>query len=591
MNAPGARVRAPLPLTPASCKRVAVAGPSKDRRVGRLFMCSGAPDDMEGRGDLRGGKNKARNEQILALKKTFYSSPELSEEIPDSEKGGGRGHGARSIARAIASDLLLGIIRDMPLCRWDNVMLPGFNQVLNVWQPIYTHLFESIIAKPQPWYYVHLHTPGGTDNLMNPDYALDDPTSRAPRVGTLMRIQSAERTEDSRLALVVQGLVRVRVVEQTQKEPFTRATVQLLPDDEITASYYKSAARLMTDTYTHTSTLAKPDINTDAATGSLSPEQQSGATAPSSSSSSSAAAAAAAAAFSSASASSASSSRSDRGSWVHTLAHAAAVVSELDWQEFENACIPLTVHGGVTKTADVAALSPLSAKEGLEEQLSQHVPLRQQDAMEEALSLVKTLERKPNLSSAILGAPVLSITDLTASGVLGAAASLPAWDGWLEVGETEEMEGETEEMEAKLWVEVDTLLRHFNRLQHGVSIPWQMLGLLPDKPEGDWPQHFSLEKVAKSMTALQLPPRPPPVTECAGQMVGTGRQCAFTRVGNKYDPLRRAQKVSYLASFLLGVDQGVSGQAMLEARSTRHRLAMLLKLLVDLNCDLAKKEA
>ena len=82
----------------------------------------------------RGGKNKARNEQILALKKTFYSSPELSEEIPDSEKGGGRGHGARSIARAIASDLLLGIIRDMPLCRWDNVMLPGFNQVLNVWQ-------------------------------------------------------------------------------------------------------------------------------------------------------------------------------------------------------------------------------------------------------------------------------------------------------------------------------------------------------------------------------------------------------------------------------------------------------------------------
>jgi hypothetical protein len=134
MNAPGARVRAPLPLTPASCKRVAVAGPSKDRRVGRLFMCSGAPDDMEGRGDLRGGKNKARNEQILALKKTFYSSPELSEEIPDSEKGGGRGHGARSIARAIASDLLLGIIRDMPLCRWDNVMLPGFNQVLNVWQ-------------------------------------------------------------------------------------------------------------------------------------------------------------------------------------------------------------------------------------------------------------------------------------------------------------------------------------------------------------------------------------------------------------------------------------------------------------------------
>ena len=134
------------------------------------------------------------------------------------------------------------------------------------------------------------------DNLMNPAYALDDPTSSAPRVGTLMRIQSAERTEDSRLALVVQGLVRVRIVEQTQKEPFTRATVQLLPDDEITASYYKSAARLMTGTNTRTA--------------AASPEQPPGSSASS---------------FSSASVS----SRADGGSWVHTLAHAAAVVRSL----------------------------------------------------------------------------------------------------------------------------------------------------------------------------------------------------------------------------------------------------------------------
>ena len=110
---------------------------------------------------------------------------------------------------------------------------------------MYTHMFESILAKEQPWYYVHLHTPGGTDNLMDAEYALDDPQSKAPRVGVLMRVISSDHTEDSRLSMVVQGLMRVRIVEQTQKEPYHRATVQLLPDEEITASYYPSAADLL----------------------------------------------------------------------------------------------------------------------------------------------------------------------------------------------------------------------------------------------------------------------------------------------------------------------------------------------------------
>ena len=48
----------------------------------------------------------------------------------------------------------------MPLCRWEMMMLPGFNSVLNVWQPMYVHMFETIIAQDEPWYYVHLQTPG-----------------------------------------------------------------------------------------------------------------------------------------------------------------------------------------------------------------------------------------------------------------------------------------------------------------------------------------------------------------------------------------------------------------------------------------------
>lgn len=94
-------------------------------------------------------------------------------------------------------------------------MLPGYNNQLNVFQPVYTHMFEAILAGPKPHYYVHLLTPGGTKNLMNPDYGLRV-GSKAPLVGTLMRITSWQRTKDSRLLMVVQGLARVRVIEQTQ---------------------------------------------------------------------------------------------------------------------------------------------------------------------------------------------------------------------------------------------------------------------------------------------------------------------------------------------------------------------------------------
>ena len=489
------------------------------------------PDDfdMEGRGDLRGGANRTRNAQIMALKRNFYSSPE---DLPETEKRGGRGGGARRNGGSLRPDSelleadelegLLGLMKDMPLCRWENVMLPGFNQVLNVWQPVYTHMFESIIAKKQPWYYVHLQTPGGTDDLMNPEYALDDQLSKAPRVGVLMRIMSAERKDDSRLAAVVQGLMRVRIVEQTQKEPYHRATVQVLPDEEITASNYASATDLM------------PQVQQAARSKGPCALQHS-------------------------------------ESWIHTVAHAAAVASEMDWQEFENAFSPITVAGGELQTREVAQLCTISTAPGLEAKLAQRVVKHQQQAMQEALKIVTRVQQLPGNIS-VLGAPVLSATDLAAVGVLGRAgaqsgASLPSWDGWFEEagaavggGAQLRLASSVSTLEGRLWVEVDALLRHYDRLGRAISIPSPMLGLLPDEPSGGWPADFCLDRAAKAMTALQLPPRPPPVTECAGQRVMTGRQSEFTRVGPHYDPLRRAQKLSYLACSLLGVDQGSHGQ-------------------------------
>jgi hypothetical protein len=115
--------------------------------------------------DLRDGMDSERNKQVSALKKLFYSSDAQTAQeniAPNAEK-------SEQLQKWTS---LFGVLEDVPLCRWQMVMLPGFNQVLNVFQPMYTHMFEAIVAKEQPWYYVHLQTPGGTDNLMNPDFDL-----------------------------------------------------------------------------------------------------------------------------------------------------------------------------------------------------------------------------------------------------------------------------------------------------------------------------------------------------------------------------------------------------------------------------------
>lgn len=76
------------------------------------------------------------------------------------------------------------------------VELPGFQNMLNVWQPRYTHMFERVMAGPKPWLFGHLHLPGGTANLGKPGTGLDWRTSsnlgekkdHAPVIGTLMQV-------------------------------------------------------------------------------------------------------------------------------------------------------------------------------------------------------------------------------------------------------------------------------------------------------------------------------------------------------------------------------------------------------------------
>ena len=177
-----------------------------------------------GQTDLMDGEDESRNAQVAALKRLFYSA-EAEESVPDEESA------APSAVDDTAAAQHLGLLPELPCCRWPWEILPHHQKVLVVFEPEYTHMFEEVLASPAPHLYMHLMLPGGTKNLANEKYALRPGTSQ-PLHGTLMQVVAAIREPDSRLILVVQGIARAVVVRGTQALPFSRADVQLLPDIE-----------------------------------------------------------------------------------------------------------------------------------------------------------------------------------------------------------------------------------------------------------------------------------------------------------------------------------------------------------------------
>ncbi len=56
----------------------------------------------------------------------------------------------------------------------------------------------------------HLYLPAGSDNLGKPDYALES-GSKAPLVGTLMKVNRAVRTMDGKLIILATSFSRFKV--------------------------------------------------------------------------------------------------------------------------------------------------------------------------------------------------------------------------------------------------------------------------------------------------------------------------------------------------------------------------------------------
>jgi len=130
------------------------------------------------------------------------------------------------------------------------------------------------------------------------------------------------------------------------------------------------------------------------------------------------------------------------------------------------------------------------------------------------------------------------------------------------------------DLEQRVWLGIDEMLKLLQTLVDprkeqniSIPIPTQILGLLPLQPLRPWPESFSIESYATKLEIEKL-------------LVGTYTQSPFVRVDNMvgYDPLRRAQRLSYLVWTLadtviaLAQDANFTRQDILEIESTEERL-------------------
>ena len=117
----------------------------------------------------------------------------------------------------------LGHFRDLPIARFRFVLMPHQQAAFNIFQPQLVHMFETLLATPRPWLYVHALLPGGTDNLGDPEYALPglgEGGAAGPEAtrgaGPGGHGQAAARV---RIVLTCQALGRAVVLRGTQALP------------------------------------------------------------------------------------------------------------------------------------------------------------------------------------------------------------------------------------------------------------------------------------------------------------------------------------------------------------------------------------
>lgn len=144
------------------------------------------------------------------------------------------------------------ILYNLPLWRVQWIELPGYQNVLNVHVPHYTHMFQRLLRQGSQPLFGHVYLEEGSKNLGNPDFflpesePLDDDDSipdkeesirmatKVTQIGTLMQITDYVEQEDGTLTLIVQGISPIKILAASQQVPYAIASkVQIIPDKEL----------------------------------------------------------------------------------------------------------------------------------------------------------------------------------------------------------------------------------------------------------------------------------------------------------------------------------------------------------------------
>jgi len=438
-----------------------------------------------------------------------------------------------------------GVIDELPLWRVQWTELPGFQNVLNVWQPHYTNMFMKIVSGPKPWYFGHLHLPGGTENLGEERFYLDGREGReAPMTGVLMNVCDYVREDDGRLTIIVQGMEKFRVLEPVRHTPYSIAKVQLRPDVELIASHYETVSDELCSS-------SPEDGGGDDDDGG-------------------------------------SNIGGSRHKQVWAISRAAAVSEALHWHPFEYRHVPL-VKTVTPAGAVVTSVSPLSNYDGGADVVSSG---RGADGDEDDVGEVARMVARD---------VVKEYQDVGLDGVEDDCEDEAWMAEFLSKGSNELDDRSIREREYRVWVELDKMIRLLIKAtpyyQDGVPIPTQMVGLLPRRPPApheSFPSDFTLKKFVETLVSRQDSSAPP--------MVGTATKSPFVHVDGEayedYPSLRRIQRLSFVVWTILdqivvkkdatSADQATTGgtlsrQAILEMDSIDERLAAALSRLGQIN--------
>lgn len=212
----------------------------------------------------------ARMELVRKLQQTFYkegiADDDHQEHTQETQTGTGDADTRVELEGEATATTTPSttVLRDLPLWRVQWRELPGSQNVLNVHVPHYTNMFQKILkGRTKPWggfgrnattgdsesggastmdgdhYFGHVFLDKGSENLDNPDHAL-----QVGDEGVLMRISDARQImDDGRLTLLVQALEKFRITRVVRSHsPYAVADVELVVDEEQVASAAGSEA-------------------------------------------------------------------------------------------------------------------------------------------------------------------------------------------------------------------------------------------------------------------------------------------------------------------------------------------------------------